>query len=99
MAAPPLALRRSHAPVAEPEELERSRAEFAAKVDRRYAARAQQPMVGKGSPGALLTTGIVGTAMLALLVAFLGGGLLFLPALIPLVTVLGVLLARRFGTP
>ena len=79
-------------------ELERSRAEFAAKVQRRLAPRrpAAAP-AAKGSPAVLLTTGIVGTAMLALLVALLGGGLLFVPALIPLVTVLGVLAARRFG--
>ena len=78
-------------------ELERSRAEFAAKVERRLAPRAATPAPAKGSPAALLTTGIIGTAMLVLLVGLLGGGLLFLPALIPLVTVLGVLLARRFG--
>ena len=78
-------------------ELERSRAEFAAKVERRLAPRAAAPTPAKGSPAALLTTGVVGTAMLALLVGFLGGGLLFVPALIPLVTVLGVLAARRFG--
>jgi hypothetical protein len=79
-------------------ELERSRAEFAAKVERRLAPRPTMSVPAKGSPAALLTTGILGTAMLALLVAFLGGGLLFVPALIPLVTVLGVLAARRFGT-
>jgi hypothetical protein len=83
-------------PVPDPD-LERSRAEFAAKVERRLAPRRSAPAPAKGSPAALLTTGIVGTALLALLVAFLGGGLLFLPALIPLVTVLGVLAARRFG--
>jgi hypothetical protein len=78
-------------------DLERSRAEFAANVERRLAPRRAAPEPAKGSPTALLTTGIVGTAMLALLVAFLGGGLLYVPALIPLVTVLGVLVARRFG--
>jgi hypothetical protein len=78
-------------------DLERSRAEFAAKVERRLAPRRSAPAPAKGSSAALLTTGIVGTAMLALLVAFLGGGLLFVPALIPLVTVVGVLLARRFS--
>jgi hypothetical protein len=78
-------------------ELARSRAEFAAKVERRLTPRAAAPAPAKGSPAALLTTGIVGTAMLALLVAFLGGGLLFVPALIPLVTVVGVLAARRYG--
>jgi hypothetical protein len=76
------------------DDLARSRAEFAAKVDRRYAARAQQPMVGKGSPGALLTVGIISTLVLGACALALGGGLLIIPALIPLATVVGVLVAR-----
>jgi hypothetical protein len=76
------------------DDLERSRAEFAERVERRYAARAMQPSVGKGSPVALLTIGVLSTIVLGACVLALGGGLLLLPALIPLVTVLGVLLAR-----
>jgi len=76
------------------EDLARSRAEFAARVDRRYAARAQQPTVGKGSPGALLTVGIISTLVLGASALALGGPLLLIPALIPLVTVVGVLVAR-----
>ena len=76
------------------DELERSRAAFAARVDRRYAARAQQPSVGKGSPAALLTVGIVSTLVLGACALALGGGLLVVPALIPLATVVGVLVAR-----
>jgi hypothetical protein len=75
-------------------DLERSRAEFAAKVERRYAARATTPSVGKGSPAALLVTGAVGTLLLGVTALALGGGLLLVPALIPLLTVVGVLLAR-----
>jgi ABC-type transporter Mla subunit MlaD len=77
------------------EELARSRADFAANVERRLAARNDGPTEPKGSVAVLLTTGIVGTAMLALLVAFLGGGLLYLPALIPLITVCSVLASRK----
>jgi hypothetical protein len=77
-----------------PDDLERSRAEFAARVQRRYAARAQRPSVGKGSPGALLSIGIVSTVVLGLCALALGGGLLLVPALIPLATVVGVLVAR-----
>jgi hypothetical protein len=75
-------------------ELERSRAEFAARVERRYSARPSQPSVGKGSPVTLLTIGIVSTLVLGLCAQALGGGLLLVPALIPLVTVVGVLVAR-----
>jgi hypothetical protein len=77
------------------EDLARSRAEFAANVERRLAARKDGPAEPKGSVAVLLTTGILGTAMLALLVAFLGGGLLYLPALIPLITVCSVLASRK----
>lgn len=76
------------------EDLERSRAEFAAKVDRRYANKATTASVGKGSPVALLVTGGIGTLLLGLCALALGGGLLLLPALIPLATVVGVLVAR-----
>jgi len=78
--------------------LERSRAEFAAKVERRYAARATAPSVGKGSPAALLVTGGVGTLLLGLCALALGGGLLLVPALIPLATVVGVLVARAVAS-
>lgn len=78
-------------------ELEQSRAEFAAKVERRYATRTTRATVGKGSPAALLTTGVIGTALLGLTAVGLGGGLLLVPALIPLLTVVGVLLARRLA--
>jgi len=77
------------------DELERSRADFAARVDRRYDARTTTPSVGKGSPTALLLTGAIGTLLLGLTAVALGGGLLLVPALIPLVTVVGVLVARR----
>ncbi|MEO7557221.1 MAG: hypothetical protein ABIV94_11530 [Acidimicrobiales bacterium] len=80
------------------DELERSRADFAARVDRRYDARTTTPSLGKGSPIALLTTGVIGTLLLGLTAVALGGGLLFVPALIPLVTVVGVLVARRLTT-
>jgi hypothetical protein len=77
------------------DDLARSRAEFAANVERRLAPRNDGAAEPKGSATVLLTTGIVGTAMLALLVAFLGGGLLYIPALIPLVTVCSVLASRK----
>ena len=75
-------------------ELEQSRAEFAARVERRYSARAQPPSVGKGSPVALLTIGVVSTVVLVAAAFALGGGLLLVPALLPLATVIGVLAAR-----
>jgi hypothetical protein len=66
---------------------------FEAKV--RAARRGPPPAPGgKGSPAALLTIGIIGTGTLALCAAALGGGLLYVPAAIPLVTVLLVLLSR-----
>jgi hypothetical protein len=67
---------------------------FEAKVRQTYAARTPPKPGGKGSPPALLTIGVVGTASLGLVAALLGGGLLYLPAAIPLVTVLLVLGAR-----
>ena len=76
-------------------ELEQSRAEFAARVERRYAARAQRPSMGKGSPVALLSIGVVSTVVLVAAAFALGGGLLLVPALLPLATVIGVLAARR----
>ena len=76
--------------------LERSRADFEAKV--RSAPRSAPPRPGgKGSPAALLTIGLVSTLVLGATAAALGGGLLFLPALIPLVTVLALLAARLIG--
>ncbi len=80
------------------DELERSRAEFEARVDRRYAARTTTPSIGKGSPVALLTTGLISTLILGVTVLALGGGLLLIPAAVPLVTVLGVLTARRLSS-
>ncbi|MBA2280809.1 MAG: hypothetical protein H0W25_06175 [Acidimicrobiia bacterium] len=78
------------------DDLEHSRRAFEEKV--RAAPRARPPAPGgKGSPGALLTMGIAGSAALGVVVALLGGGLLFVPAAIPLVTVLLVLGARRFA--
>ena len=79
----------------EDDELERSRADFAARVERRYAVRATRPAVGKGSPVALLTIGVVATVVLGACALALGGGLLVVPALVPLATVVGVLVARR----
>jgi hypothetical protein len=77
------------------EDLARSRAEFAANVERRLAPRQGGPSEPRGSTAVLLTTGLLGTAMLAVLAAFLGGGLLYIPALIPLVTVCSVLASRK----
>jgi hypothetical protein len=76
------------------EELEASRADFEAKVRRTYANRSAPAPGGKGSPAALLVIGVIGTGSLALVAALLGGGLLYLPAAIPLATVLLVLAAR-----
>jgi len=76
--------------------LERSRVEFESKI--RAAPRATPPAPGgKGSPGALLVIGVLSTLVLGATAAALGGGLLFLPALIPLVTVVAVLAARLLG--
>jgi hypothetical protein len=69
-------------------------AEFEAKVRRTYANRSAPAAGGKGSPAALLAIGVVGTLLLGITAALLGGGLLLLPAAIPLVTVLAVLGAR-----
>ena len=80
------------------EDLDRSRAEFESKVRATYARRAAPKPGGKGSPPALLVTGLVGTGSLALVAALLGGGLLYVPALIPLVTVLLVLGARWWSS-
>ena len=72
--------------------------DFIAKV--RSAPRARPPAPGgKGSPAALLTIGVIGTALLAASAAALGGGLLYVPAAIPLVTVLAVLVSRRLSRP
>ena len=68
--------------------------DFEAKVRRTYANRATPVAGGKGSPAALLTIGVIGTLLLGVTAALLGGGLLYLPAAIPLVTVLAVLGAR-----
>jgi hypothetical protein len=74
-------------------DLERSRAEFEAKV--RSTPRVPAPAPGgKGSPAALLTIGVISTLVLGATAAALGGGLLYVPALLPLVTVLAVLGAR-----
>ena len=69
-------------------------ADFEAKVRRTYAARSAPVAGGKGSPAALLAIGLLGTLLLGTTAALLGGGLLYLPAAIPLVTVLAVLGAR-----
>ncbi len=76
------------------DDIEASRAAFEAKVRRAYRARQAPKPGGKGSPPALLVTGVIGTGSLALVAALLGGGLLYLPAAIPLGTVLAVLGAR-----
>lgn len=52
---------------------------------------------GKGSPVALLTIGLIGTASLGAAAILLGGGLIWVPASIPLVTVLAVLAARTLA--
>lgn len=68
--------------------------DFEAKVRRAYAARTPPRPGGKGSPPALLAIGVLGTGSLALVAGLLGGGLLFVPAAIPLATVVLVLAAR-----
>lgn len=78
------------------DDLEASRAAFEAKVRAAPPARKLAPG-GKGSPAALLATGLIGTLSLGAVAVLLGGGLLLLPAAIPLVTVLLVLAARRFA--
>jgi hypothetical protein len=82
--------------VSDHDELARSQAAFEAKV---RAARAPAPPApgGKGSPPALLAIGALGTALLAATAALLGGGLLYVPAAIPLATVVLVLLSRRLA--
>jgi hypothetical protein len=76
-------------------DLERSRAEFAALV---RATRSPVPTPGgTGSPAALLLIGAFGTGTLAACAAALGGGLLYLPAAIPLATVVAVLASRRLS--
>jgi hypothetical protein len=71
--------------------------DFVAKV--RAAPRPRPPAPGgKGSPGALLAIGLVGSGVLGLVAALLGGGLLYAPAAIPLVTVLAVLISRRMAS-
>ena len=77
-----------------PDDLESSRAAFESRVRRTYAARSAPVAGGKGSPASLLVIGAIGTGSLALVAALLGGGLLYVPAAIPLVTVLAVLGAR-----
>lgn len=74
--------------------LERSRREFEAKV---RAAPPPRPVApgGKGSPAALLVIGVIGSGSLGAVAALLGGGLLYVPAALPLATVLAVLVARR----
>ena len=79
------------------DELESSRAALESKVRRTYATRTAPRAGGKGSPAALLTIGLIGTGSLGLVAALLGGGLLLVPALIPLVTVLAVLGARMLA--
>ena len=76
------------------DDLEASRTDFEAKVRRAYGARHAPAAGGKGSPAALLTIGLIGSGSLGVAAALLGGGLLFVPAAIPLVTVVAVLGAR-----
>jgi hypothetical protein len=78
------------------DELEASQARFEAKVRRTYARRAAPAPGGKGSPAALVAIGLIGTGSLALVAGLLGGGLLYVPAAIPLVTVVAVLAARKW---
>ena len=67
--------------------------DFVAKV--RATPRPAPPSPGgKGSPAALLTIGAIGSGTLGACAALLGGGLLFVPAAIPLGTVIAVLVSR-----
>jgi hypothetical protein len=78
------------------DDLEASRRAFEAKV--RATPRGAAPAPGgKGSPPALLTIGVIGSGTLGACAAALGGGLLFVPAAIPLGTVLAVLASRRLA--
>jgi hypothetical protein len=79
------------------DELDRSRAEFEAKV-RSAKAPAPPSPGGKGSPPALLAIGAIGTGTLGACAAALGGGLLYVPAAIPLVTVVAVLASRHLNS-
>jgi hypothetical protein len=82
--------------VSDDDALARSRAEFEVKV---RATRAAPPAAGgKGSPPALLAIGLVGTLVLGACAALLGGGLLYVPAAIPLVTVVAVLASRKLAS-
>jgi hypothetical protein len=68
---------------------------FESKVHRRAAAKAaRSPLAGKGSPSSLITIGLISTAILGGAAWSLGGGLLFLPALIPALTIATVFAAR-----
>ena len=68
---------------------------FEAKVHRRAATKASRsPLAGKGSPASLVTIGAISTAILVGVVWSLGGGLLFIPALIPAATIATVFIAR-----
>jgi hypothetical protein len=81
------------------DELEASRAAFEAKIraNRPPTAPTSATAGGKGSPPALLAIGTIGTVLLGACAAALGGGLLFVPAAVPLATVLLVLLSRRLA--
>lgn len=78
-------------------DLEASRNAFEARVRRAYTGRQTPRPGGKGSPAALLVIGVIGTGSLAVVASLLGGGLLYVPSAIPLVTVLAVLAARRLA--
>jgi hypothetical protein len=66
---------------------------FAAKVHQR--PRGPAPALGgKGSPAALVVCALVSALLLGGAAAALGGGLIYVPAAIPLVTVAAVLGAR-----
>jgi hypothetical protein len=79
------------------DELVLSRLTFAAKV--RRARPVSAPVLGgKGSPTALVCCALVSTALLGATALALGGGLIFVPAAIPVVTVAAVLGARWWSS-
>lgn len=67
---------------------------FEARVQRRAGNLARSPLAGKGSPKALVVAGGVSTVILVAVAWSLGGGLLFIPALIPAAMIAMVFVAR-----
>jgi hypothetical protein len=74
-----------------------SRLTFAAKV--RQGRRGPAPALGgKGSPAALVVCAVLSALVLGGAAAALGGGLIYVPAAIPVLTVMAVLGARAWSS-